>query len=186
MPTTRRDFFKRAGPAVVAGSLGFPAVIGADARFASATTDQTASTVASNGYLSSLLPFEDREALRHINIRLTKLAIQQCNLNEVANQVVFDTLICAALAAFAVHDVSPDDLVALSREFDVVFLWSLTYGDVRKTFNARFIAFHWPLPSRGPWTRLSSGSTSSAITRLVSASARAITVTSRFLSTMRS
>jgi hypothetical protein len=141
MPTTRRDFFKRAGPAVVAGSLGFPAVIGADARFASATTDQTASTVASNGYLSSLLPFEDREALRHINIRLTKLAIQQCNLNEVANQVVFDTLICAALAAFAVHDVSPDDLVALSREFDVVFLWSLTYGDVRKTFNARFIRF---------------------------------------------
>jgi hypothetical protein len=145
MPTTRRDFFKRAGPAVVAGALGFPPVIGAGARAASpsasVTTSQPASAVASNSYLSSLLPLEDQRELRKINVSLTKLAIQQCKMDEVANQVVFDTLICEALGVFAVHDVSSDDLVTLSRDFDVVFLWSLAYGDVRTTFNARFIRF---------------------------------------------
>jgi hypothetical protein len=141
LETTRRDFFKSAAPAVAAGALGFPAVVRADAPSDSVATGRTASAVASNGYLSSLLPLEDQVALRKINVSLTQLAIQQCAITGVANQIVFDTLICEALAAFLVHDVSPDDLIALSRDFDVVFLWSLAYGDVRTTFNARFIRF---------------------------------------------
>jgi hypothetical protein len=151
MQTTRRDFFKHAGTAVVAGALGFPAVGRAQARpdalSASVTTGllptpgQTAAAVASNGYLSSLLPLEDRLALRKINVDLTRLAIEQCAADGVANQIVFGTLICEALVAFAAHDVFPDDLLQLSRDFDVVFLWSLAYGNVRTPFNARFVRF---------------------------------------------
>jgi FAD/FMN-containing dehydrogenase len=58
-----------------------------------------------------------------------------------ANQIVFDTLICEALADFALHGVLPDELVQISRDFDVVFVWSLAYGNVRNPFNARFVRF---------------------------------------------
>ena len=140
MQTTRRDLFKSAGPTVAVWALGFSAAaVGTDAR---SSASETASAVASNGYLSSLLPLADRAALRRINLGLTRLAIQQCaGAGGVANQIVFDTLICEALAQFIAHDVSPDRLLALSRDLDVVFLWSLSYGDVRTTFNARFIRF---------------------------------------------
>ncbi len=145
MQTTRRDLFKSAGPAMVAGALGFPALIRteahADALSASASTGRTASAVASNGYLSSLLPLEDRLALREINVRLTRLAIRQSAADGVANQILFGTSIGEALATFLAHDVLPEHLLRLSREFDVVFLWSLAYGGVRTTFNARFIRF---------------------------------------------
>jgi FAD binding domain/Berberine and berberine like len=57
----------------------------------------------------------------------------------VANQIVFGTPVCEALAGFLAHDVSPQRLLALSRDCDVVFPWSLAYGDVRTTFNARFV-----------------------------------------------
>jgi hypothetical protein len=101
------------------------------------------SAVAANGYLSSLLPVADRVALRRINVELTRLAIRQCaGACGVANQIVFDTLICEALALFfCAHDVSADRLLALSRDFDAVFLWSLAYGNARTTFNARFVRF---------------------------------------------
>ena len=149
--TTRRDFFKSAGAAVVAGAFGFPAVLRtqalADASPNSVTTGtlpppgQTSAAVASNNFLSSLLPLADQFALRQINIDLTQLAIQQCALDGVANQIAFGTQVCEALAAFAAHGVSPDDLLTLSRDFDVVFLWSLEYGNVRTPFNARFVRF---------------------------------------------
>jgi hypothetical protein len=45
---------------------------------------------------------------------MTQLAIQQCALDGVANQILFDTLICEALLAFAAHDVSPSDLLKSS------------------------------------------------------------------------
>jgi len=102
---------------------------------------KTSSTIASNGYLSSLLSSEDLIALRKINVSLTQLAIQQCALDEVANQILFDTQICEALSEFAAHNVSAAELLSLSAQFDVVFLWSLAYGNVRTTFNARFIRF---------------------------------------------
>ncbi|MFZ3237883.1 MAG: FAD-binding oxidoreductase [Stellaceae bacterium] len=145
MQTTRRDLFKSAAPAVMAGALGFPAVGRAegyaDTGSASGTADRTGSAVASNGYLSSLLPLEDQRALREINVSLTRLAIRQCVADGVANQIVFDTRICEALAAFEAHDVPREELLRLSRDCDVVFLWSLAYGGVRTTFNARFIRF---------------------------------------------
>jgi hypothetical protein len=81
MQTTRRDFFKNAGTAVVAGALGFPAVVRAQARPEALsdsettgllpTPGKTSSAVASNGYLSSLLPLVDQLALRKINVSLT-------------------------------------------------------------------------------------------------------------------
>jgi hypothetical protein len=98
--------------------------------------------VASNGYLASLLSAGNLAALRSINIAMTQLAIQQCSCGEtVANQIVFDTLICEALAAFAAHNISPQELLRLSGQYDIVFLWSLAYGNVRSTFNARFVRF---------------------------------------------
>jgi len=149
--TTRRDFFKSAGMAA-AGTVGFPALVRAQARPGVPSDSETLgvppirgktpSAVATNGYLPTLLPLADRVELRKINVRLTKLAIQQCSSDSgVANQILFDTLICESLLAFAAHSVSPGDLLKLSRDFDVVFLWSLVYGDVRTTFNARFIRF---------------------------------------------
>ena len=69
------------------------------------------------------------------------LAVQQCSSDDVANQILFDTLICESLSVFAAHNVSAEYLLRLSQDFDVVFLWSLAYGNVRTTFNARFIRF---------------------------------------------
>ena len=106
------------------------------------STYEDPSAVASNGYLSSLLPLADRLTLRKINVSITRLAIQQCSLpDQVANQIWFDTLICESLAEFAAHEVSAKELLGLSRAYDVVFLWSLAYGNVRGTFNARFSRF---------------------------------------------
>ena len=143
--TTRRNFFKGAAASVVAGVVGFPmrGWAGTVAVSDSVTTGFSAnpSPVASNGYLSSLLPSGDLLALRNINVSMTQLAIQQCARNVVANQILFDTLICEALATFAAHDVSRRDLLNLSARYDVVFLWSLAYGNARTTFNARFVRF---------------------------------------------
>jgi hypothetical protein len=143
MQTTRRDLFKSAGPTVAAWALGLPAADAAVARSDAASSSvATPPVVASNGYLSSLLPLADRLALRRINVGLTQLATQQCaGAGGVANQIVFDTLICEALGQFIAHGVSPERLLALSRDLDVVFPWSLSYGDDRATFNARFIRF---------------------------------------------
>jgi len=96
--------------------------------------------LATSGYLSSILPLADRAALREINVRLTQRAIDQCVAEGgAANQIQFGTLICLALADFAAHEVSAEDLLALSRDFDVVFPWSLSYGNDRTPFNFRFV-----------------------------------------------
>jgi len=147
--TTRRDFVKSAGAAVVAGVVGFPvrnlirtdALPGSLAPGLLPTLGKTSSVVASNGYLSSLLSPADLLALRKINVSMTQLAVQQWERDDVANQILFDTLICEALSTFAAHNVFAKELLRLSAKFDVVFLWSLAYGDVRTSFNARFIRF---------------------------------------------
>lgn len=148
--TTRRDFVKTAG-AALAGTVGFPAAAFAWTRSPHASTaantsatalvDTPAAPVATNGYLLSLLPLEDRVALRNINVRLTELALQQCAPANavVANQILFDTLICESLLEFAAHGVLPDDLRRLARDFDVVFPWSAIYGDARTPYNMRFV-----------------------------------------------
>lgn len=113
---------------------------------AGAPADNT--TLATNGFLSALLPPEDRDRLRQINVRLTELAIAQCAAGAragiegqldgwAANQVDFGTQACTTLADFAAHGVFPDELRKLSREHDVVFPWSLSYGNVRTPFNLR-------------------------------------------------
>jgi hypothetical protein len=95
-----------------------------------------------------MLPPEDRDRLRQINVRLTELAIAQCEAAAdaaielklagwAANQVDFGTQACTTIADFATHGVSPDKLLELSREHDVVFPWSLAYGNVRTPFNLR-------------------------------------------------
>jgi hypothetical protein len=147
--TTRRNFVKGAGAAMAAGVVGFPLRPWARPEILSGPLPsavlpipgKTSSTIASNGYLSSLLSSEDLSALRKINVSLTQLAIQQCACDEVANQILFDTQICEALSEFGAHNVLSADLLSLSAQFDVVFLWSLAYGNVRTTFNARFIRF---------------------------------------------
>ncbi|MGH7341992.1 MAG: FAD-binding protein, partial [Candidatus Rokuibacteriota bacterium] len=141
--TTRRDFVKSAGAAMV-GAVGFPATAfthtrPVDAPAGGARPDGT-TALATNGYLSSILPLADRVALREINVRLTRLAIDQCEAGGgAANQVAFGTLICLALADLATHEVTEDDLLRLSRDFDVVFPWSLLYGNARTPFNFRLV-----------------------------------------------
>ena len=96
--TTRRDFVKSAGAAVVAGVVGFPvrnlirtdALPGSLAPGLLPTLGKTSSVVASNGYLSSLLSPADLLALRKINVSMTQLAVQQCERDDVANQILFD------------------------------------------------------------------------------------------------
>lgn len=96
--------------------------------------------LATNGFLSALLLPEDRDRLRQINTRLTEIAIDQCGAEGgAANQIDFGTPICLALADFAAHGVLADDLLALSRDFVVVFPWSLSYGDARTPFNVRLV-----------------------------------------------
>jgi hypothetical protein len=142
--TTRRDFVKSAGAAMV-GAVGFPATAfthtqsaGVPAAARVGTPSDGTTALATNGYLSSILPLADRAALREINIRLTQLAIDQCAAGGgAANQIQFGTLICLALADFATHEVSGNDLLRLSQDFDVVFPWSLLYGNARTPFNFR-------------------------------------------------
>jgi hypothetical protein len=144
--TTRREFVKSAGAAVV-GAVGFPTVAFTHTLSGEASTRVRAGApsgdtrLATNGFLSSILPLADRAALREINLRLTQLAIDQCAAADAgaANQILFGTLICLSLADFAAHDVFPDDLLRLSRDFDVVFPWSLSYGNDRTPFNYRFV-----------------------------------------------
>jgi hypothetical protein len=113
----------------------FPAA--ARRRGASAAGD---SGLAASGYLDALLPPEDRAALREINTRLTRLALEQCAAaGSVANQVDFGTSICVALAELAAHGVADGELIELSRGHDVVFPWSLAYGNARTPFNARLV-----------------------------------------------
>jgi len=149
---TRRDFVKTAGAAALAGTVGFPAAAFAWMRSRAAATtaaagaaaiDSVTAPIATNGYLLSLLPLEDRVALRTINVHLTELAIQQCAPANavVANQILFDTLICESLLELAAHGVLPDDLLGLSRNFDVIFPWSAVYGDARTPYNMRFVRF---------------------------------------------
>jgi hypothetical protein len=96
--------------------------------------------LATNGYLSSILPLADRTALREISFHLTQQAIDQCGAEGgAANQVQFGSMICLALAELVAYGVCPDELLSLSREHDVVFPWSLSYGSDRNPFNFRFV-----------------------------------------------
>lgn len=96
------------------------------------------STLATSGLLATLLPPEDRAKLREVNVRLTELAVEQCAAGGgAANQIDFGTQACTTLADFAAHGVSPAEVCALSRDHDVVFPWSLAYGNVRTPFNLR-------------------------------------------------
>jgi hypothetical protein len=128
--TERREVFKRPG--------GFPTFPVAHSRPVGAPSGDAA--LATNGYLASILPLADRAALREINVRLTQRAIEQCEAGGgAANQIQYGTLICLALADFAAHEVFAEELLALSRDFDVVFPWSLSYGNDRTPFNYRFV-----------------------------------------------
>jgi hypothetical protein len=66
--TTRRTIVKRAG--------WFPGV--AFTRTQPVGTPPGDTTLATSGYLSSILPLADRAAMREINVRLTQGAIDQC------------------------------------------------------------------------------------------------------------
>jgi len=141
---TRRNFIKTAAATTGAGALGLPLAAFTHTQSAEAAGSAVAmrpgrtTGLATNGYLSSILPLGDQVQLRRINVRLTQLAIDQCAAGGgAANQIDFGTNICVALADFALHDVFPDDLLRLSRDFDVVFPWSLLYGNARTPFNAR-------------------------------------------------
>ncbi len=146
MPT-RRDFVKSACAAAVMGALGLPATAAAAAAQAAGLAGDAAAAaggVATNGYMVSLLSAAELSTLRSLNVRLTELALQQCSPDNavVANQILFDTLICEYLLDFAVqHGVTADELLRLSRDFDVVFPWSLFYGDARVPYNNRFVRY---------------------------------------------
>src|SRR5437870_8153548 len=86
--------------------------------------------LAENGFLSELLSGADRQKLREINVSLTRLAVEQCAADAGArNQIDLGTQICVALANFEAHGVSGDDLLELSGKVDIVFPWSLLYGN---------------------------------------------------------
>lgn len=96
--------------------------------------------LAANGFLPELLSDADRDKLREINVSLTRLAFEQCAVDAGArNQIDLGTQICLALADFEVRGVSREKLLALAAEHDVVFPWSLQYGNVRTPFNRRLV-----------------------------------------------
>lgn len=97
-------------------------------------------TLATNGFLAELLSGGDRKRLREINVSLTKLAFDQCAVDAGArNQIDLGTQICLALLDFEAHDVAHETLVELAAKYDVVFPWSLQYGDARTPFNRRLV-----------------------------------------------
>ena len=97
--TTRRELVLSAGR--------FPAAASTGERVG---TPSGETTLATSGYLSSLLPLADRAALREINVRLTRLAIDQCGAGGgAANQIDFGTPVCLALADKGVAVVEDRD-----------------------------------------------------------------------------
>jgi FAD/FMN-containing dehydrogenase len=87
-----------------------------------------------------MLSADDRSALRKMNVTLTEQAIKQCGeWIGVRNQIEFGTQICNALDEFRLHTVSVDLLRRLSEDHDIIFPWSLQYGNVRQPFNQRLI-----------------------------------------------
>ena len=111
---------------------------GADRARSGRATDDV--RLATSGYLTSILPPEDREALREINTRLTRLALEQCAaLGTPANQIDYGSAICVALAELAAHDVTDGELLDLGGSHDVLFPWSVGYGDARTPFNLRLV-----------------------------------------------
>ncbi len=132
--TTRQEFLKQ--------TRWFPSVAHLRPQRTETPADKQPCDVplATNGDLTSILSSMDRAALRKINISLTQLAIQQCCADGgAANIIDFGSMACVALAGFAAHEVLPEDLLALSRDHDVVFPWSLQYGNARTPFNLRLV-----------------------------------------------
>lgn len=89
---------------------------------ASATPSNTESPLATNGFLSTLLLPEERAALRQVNVRLTELAIAQCEAGGgAANQVAFGSQACTTLAddywSSPSHDFVPF-LVGVKNKYD--------------------------------------------------------------------
>lgn len=95
--TTARELLEKARwfPGKTATGMGAGAPVGDTA-------------LATNGFLSALLPPEDRDRLRQINVRLTELAIAQCEAAAraavelkldgwAANQVDFGTQACTTM-----------------------------------------------------------------------------------------
>jgi hypothetical protein len=127
---------------LLARARWFPSVGPVSAQRSKAPADPLLSDVplATNGDVASILPAAERATLRTINTSLTQLAIEQCCAGGgAANIVEYGSKTCVALAEFAAHDVFPDDLLTLSREHDVVFPWSLQYGNARTPFNFRLV-----------------------------------------------
>jgi hypothetical protein len=97
-------------------------------------------TPVSNGIVSSMLTAEDRAALRVMNHKLTREAIAQAEAwTGVRNQIEFGTQIANALSAFEAHGVPDALLVEMSHGHDIVFPWSLQYGNLRQPFNQRLV-----------------------------------------------
>lgn len=87
-----------------------------------------------------MLTPEDRAALRNMNVTLTEEAMRQCAAwIGVRNQIEFGTQICNALSEFRAHGIPDAMLIELSRTHDIVFPWSLQYGNLRQPFNQRLI-----------------------------------------------
>jgi hypothetical protein len=96
------------------------------------------SGLVTNAYLWSSLPLDDQAKLREINHTLTRMAIDQCAMGGgAANQVEYGSQIGTALAEFELYGVTAEELLKLSQERDVVFPWSLLYGNARTPFNQR-------------------------------------------------
>lgn len=127
--TDKLDFLKQAAC--------FPA-FGNISRVSKASAGEA--PFATNGYLSAMLSAENRAALRQMNVTLTQLALEQCAKDYVAtNQIAFGTIIGTSLDQFELHGVSDKELLELSRDYDVVFPWSLQYGNARQPFNYRLV-----------------------------------------------
>lgn len=87
-----------------------------------------------------MLTPEDRAALRVMNEKLTREAILQAEAwTGVRNQIEFGTQIGNTLSALQVHGVSNETLIDWSRKYDIVFPWSLQYGNLRQPFNQRLV-----------------------------------------------
>src|SRR5207247_10927087 len=81
---TRRNFIKTAAATTGAGALGFPLAAFTHTQSAEAAGSAVAmrpgrtTGLATNGYLSSILPLGDQVPLRRLDVRLTELALDMC------------------------------------------------------------------------------------------------------------
>ena len=96
----------------------------------------------SHGGATPLAHFTDRDKSRDQNVFLTKAIIAACADFSITNEILFNSLLCRYLQTLLQNKgFTPEALITLARNKNVVYPWSFEYDALRGMLNERFQLF---------------------------------------------